>query len=171
MSSSVYRIRRALLIPSALVVVFLFILLATSLVNGSVGERIVLAAIFLGALAGFCEAASRRVALSGSGITVRKFLRTRFLSWEDITHLDALTIRRKVYILLTTKKGLYIFSNSYGAFTRMLRDIADGLGPEKTEETVARQIECPIVNNIPVISTWGATMIIGIIAAGRLFLF
>jgi hypothetical protein len=171
MSSKVYRISLALLIPSSLVVFLLFVLFVLSLVNGRATERIVLAAIFIAALGLFCEAASRRVSISESGVTVRKFLRNRKLSWEEVTHLGALAIRRKVYVLLTTKKGLYIFSNVYGDFPRMVRDIAVYAGAEKTEESVKGQIEHPVMNNAPVISTWGAAVIIAFLVAGRLFLF
>jgi hypothetical protein len=171
MSSRVYRIRRAFLIPFALVVLLLFILLLLSFVNGFTAERIVLAAMFVAALAFFCEAAFRRVAAREDCITVRKFLRNRELSWEDITNLGVVAIRRKVYILLTTKKGLYIFSNAYGDFSLLVRDIAVGVGMEKTEKGVVEQIEHPVVNNAPVTSTWGAAVIMAFIVAGRLFLF
>ncbi len=171
MSSRIYRIRRAFLIPFAVVVLLLFILLLLSLVDGFPAERIVLAVMFVAALAFFCEAVFRRVAAGEDRITVRKFLRNRELSWEDITHLGAVAIRRKVYILLTTKKGLHIFSNAYGCFPLMVRDIAGRVGREKTEKDVVEQIEHSLINNGPVFSTWGAAVIIAFIVAGRLFLF
>lgn len=159
------------MIPFALIVFLLCILFSLSVINGSGAERIVLAVIFVLVLSLFCEAAARRVVASESHLRVRKFLRERELLWEDITHVGALVIRRKVYILLTTKKGLHILSNFYGDFPLLVRDIAGHVGMEKVEKIAGEQIENPVINNAPIVSTWVATVIITFIVAGRLFLF
>lgn len=171
MSQGIYKIRRAFLAPFALVVLLLFILLLMSFVNGSSAERVLLAVIFLAAFSFFCEAAYRRVLVSDGRIVVRKFLKNRELVREDVTHVGALVIRKKVYILLTTTKGLHILSNAYRDFSLLVRDIAGQVGMEKLEKSAVEQIEHPVVNHASIISAWGVALIMTFIVAGRLFLF
>jgi hypothetical protein len=161
MSSKIFKIRPVLLIPFAVNIFLLFILLCLSIFyKGSFLERIVLAVLFIPVLAFFLEAISRSAATSGQGLTIRKFLRKRDLRWEDITHVGCVIIRKKVYLLLTTTKGFHILSNAYDQFSTLVREIADHVGADKTEEEVRNQIETPVKSVSDVISMWFAVMVI-----------
>jgi hypothetical protein len=164
MSSEIFKIRRALLIPFAINVVLLFVLLCLSVfLKGSMIERIVLAAAFVPTLVLFLEAAGRKALVGDQGLVIRKFLRRRDLGWQDITHVGCLIIRRKVYLLLTTTKGFHILSNAYGRFPALVKSIVDHVGEDKAEEEARRQIENPLKNTADTISMWFAAVVITVI--------
>jgi hypothetical protein len=164
MSSEIFKIRRALLIPFAINVALLLVLLCLSVFfKGSTLERIVLAVVFVPTLVLFLEAAGRAAVTGEQGMIIRKFMRKRDLRWEDITHVGCLTIRKKVYLLLTTTKGFHILSNAYERFSALVKNIVDHVGEEKAEEGARRQIENPLKNTSDPISMWFAVTVIAVI--------
>ncbi len=166
MSGEIFKIRRALLIPFAINVVLLFVLLCLSVFfRGSVLERIVLTAVFVPTFALFIEAAGRMAATDDQGLVIRKWMRKRELRWEDITHVGCLTIRRKIYLLLTTTKGFHILSNAYGRFPVLVKNIVNHVGADQAEEEARRQIENPLENRSDPASMWVAVMVIAAIIA------
>ncbi|OPY08990.1 MAG: hypothetical protein A4E68_00822 [Syntrophaceae bacterium PtaB.Bin095] len=169
MSGEIFKIRRALLIPFAINVVLLFALLCLSLFfKGSALERIVLAAVFVPTVALFIEAAGRMAVAGDQGLVIRKWMRKRELRWDDITHIGCLTIRRKVYLLLTTTKGFHILSNAYGRFPALVKSIVDRAGADKAEEEARRQIENPLENRSDPVSMWVAVVVIAAIIAVKI---
>ena len=133
MSSKIFKIRQALLIPFAINTGLLLILLCLSIFfKGSPIERIMLTVIFIPTLIFFLEAANRTATMGEQGIILRKFLRKRDLRWEDITHVGCLIIRKRVYLLLTTTKGFHILSNAYDDFSVLVRNIVDHVGIDKS---------------------------------------
>ena len=164
MSSEIFKIQRALLIPFAISVALLFVLLCLSwFFKGSTIERIVLTAAFVPTLLLFVEAAGRMAAAGDGSLIIRKWLKKRDLRWEDITHVGCLTIRRKVYLLLTTTKGFHILSNAYGRFPALVKTIVDHVGPDKAEEEARRQIENPLKSISDPVSMWVAAVVIAAI--------
>lgn len=169
MSGEVFKIRRALLIPFAINIALLFVLLCLSLFfKGSALERIVLTAVFVPTVALFMEAAGRMAVAGDQGLVIRKWLRKRELRWDDITHIGCLTIRRKVYLLLTTTKGFHILSNAYGRFPALVKSIVDRAGADKAEEEARRQIENPLENRSDPVSMWVAVVVIAAIIAVKI---
>lgn len=149
----------------------LFLLTLSFYQGGSHLEKIALTVIYIPVLCVFFESLSRKVLTGDRGIIIRKFLRNKELRWEDITHVGALILRKRVYLLLTTVKGFYILSNAYEKFSTLVRDIADHMDKEKVEEEVRKQIENPVKNISDIIMTWfTALVLIGIITV-KLFSF
>ena len=167
MGQRMYTIRRAFLIPFTLVVFLLFFLLLISMFfRGTLAEAIFLAVIFLISFLIFLEAKSRMVNVGDQGIRLKKFMRIKEVSWEDISYVGALTIRSKVYLLLTTVKGFLILSNAYEEFPGLVRDIVQHVSAERVEQEVRAQMERPVTNWGNVIAAWIATAVIaGIISA------
>ncbi len=162
-----YKVRKHFLVPFCIDVALLFILLVISFLTESTQtERIVLALVFLPLLLILLESASRETTIAETGITIKKFMRTKKLTWEDITNLDTMSVRKKVYLLLTTTRGFYILANSHENFTSMVRDIVDGVGREKVEERVHGMIAHPVKRLSDIMSSWIAAFIL----VGALFL-
>lgn len=160
------------MIPFSLVVLLLFLLLLISLIfRGTYAERIFLAVIFVITFLVFLEAKSRTVGIGDRGVRLKKFLRTKEVGWEDITHVGALTLRSKAYLLLTTAKGFLILSNAYENFPLLIRDIVEHTSEEQVEEEVRYQMEHPVVSWGNVIAAWIAAAVIAGIISVRLFPF
>jgi hypothetical protein len=163
MPEAVYRIRRSFTIPLAIDVLLLFILLVLSLaVKGSVTERIILAGFFSVSLLIMIEAVSRRIVIAEGGVVLKKLLKTKELLWSDITHVGCLSLRSKVYILLTTKKGFHILSNAYEPFAPLVQNIVNHLDTEKIEvEGEARmQMDKPTKNLSDLVAAWVAAIVL-----------
>jgi hypothetical protein len=103
------------------------------------------------------------------GLMIRKFMRKKELRWEDITHIGALILRSRAYLLLTTVKGFYILSNAYEKFPHLVADLASHMDNEKVEEEVKRQIEHPAKNMSDIIMTWFTAMVLAGIIIIKLF--
>lgn len=163
MYEAVYRIRRSFIVPLGIDVLLLFVLLALSLTaKGSGTERIVLACFFIVSLLILIETANRKIVITAGGIALKKLMKIKDLLWSDITHVGCLSLRSKVYILLTTKKGFHILSNAYEPFAPLVRDVIDHLDTEKIEvETEARaQIDNPTNNLSDLIAAWVAAVVL-----------
>jgi len=163
MTETAYRIRRSFTIPLAIDVLLLFVLLALSLaVKGSVTERLVLAGFFTVSLLIMIEAMSRRIVITEGGVVLKKLLKTKELFWSDITHVGCLSLRSKVFILLTTKKGFHIVSNAYEPFAPLVQSIVNHLDTEKIEvEGEARvQMDKPTKNLSDLIAAWVAAVVL-----------
>jgi hypothetical protein len=170
MYQNVYRIRRSFLVPFFVDFILLFFLLLLSyLQGGSNLERILLTAIFIPVLYVLFESSLRIIQTGDQGIMIRKFMRKKELRWEDITHIGALILRKRVYLLLTTVKGFYILSNAYEKFYALVSDLVSHMDNEKVEEEVKRQMEHPAKNVSDIIMTWFTAMFLAGIIIIKLF--
>jgi hypothetical protein len=165
MSQHVYRIRRAFLIPLGVDTVLLFCLFVISLMpQGSATERLVFAFFFFPSGYLFLECLFRRVMLDDEGIVLRRLWRKKRVPWEDITHVGGLSIRKKIYILLTTVKGFFIVSNAYEGFPDLTEGIVSHVDPTKVEEEVHLQAGRSPLGVPHIVMAWiAAVFMIGII--------
>ena len=170
MYQNVYRIRRSFLFPFFVDFILLFFLVLLSyFLGGSNLERILLTVIFIPVLYVLFESSFRMVQTGDQGIIIRKFMRKKELRWEDITHIGALILRKRVYLLLTTVKGFYILSNAYEKFSTLVSDLVGHMDNEKVEEEVKRQMEHPAKNMSDIIMTWFTAMVLAGIIIIKLF--
>ena len=165
MYRNVYSIRRSFVIPYSIVVFLFIVLLLLSLFwRGYHLERVLLGVLIIPVLYVFLESVFRKVKTGDQGIMIMKFLRKKELSWQDITHIGAVILRKKVYLLLTTVKGFYILSYAYENFSTLVRDIVEHTDAEKVEKDVKKQVEHPVKNISDIIMTWiTVAILIGII--------
>ena len=170
MYQNVYRIRRSFLFPFFVDFILLFVLLLLSyFMGGAKLERILLTAIFIPVLYVLFESSFRMVQTGDQGVMIRTFMRKKELRWEDITHIGALILRSRAYLLLTTVKGFYILSNAYEKFSTLVSDLVSHMDNEKVEEEVKRQIEHPAKNMSDIIMTWFTAMVLAGIIIIKLF--
>ena len=170
MYQNVYRIRRSFLVPFFVDFILLFFLLLLAYFQGGSNlERILLTVIFIPVLYVLFESSFRMVQTGDQGIMIRKFMRKKELRWEDIAHIGALILRKRVYLLLTTVKGFYILSNGYEKFSHLVGDLASHMDNEKVEEQVKRQMEYPAKNMSDIIMTWFTAMVLAGIIIIKLF--
>lgn len=163
MQNHVYRIRKAFLIPFALTTAFMALLLAASfLYRGTPLERGLLTVLLLPTTFAFREALLRKVVVRNDGFSLHRMFRVKSFVWSDITHIGALSIRSKVYILLTTKKGFYIISNAYEGFSSLIRDFVEHLPSEdiEVEQEAKEQITNPTRNVSDPVAAWIAAVIL-----------
>ncbi len=155
MGSSTYTTRRSFLVPFSLASLLLLVLLVLSLFDRAFPpEVVILTIIFIPTLYIFLGSIRRKTIVGSDGVRIRKLFREKHLLWEDITNIDVLLVRKKVYLLLTTTKGFYALANAHGNFPSLVRDITDHVDKEKIEASVQDVIENPVARISDVVSSW-----------------
>src|SRR3990172_658927 len=119
----------------------------------------------------FLEVFSRQVYVRQDGLKIKKFLREKDLSWEEITHLGCVVIGKKAYALLTTTKGFYILSNNYERFFDLLDGLVKRLGEERVDGEVRNLSGHPLKNSRPARSIWLILIVIIVVSVMRLFVY
>ncbi|HNQ01971.1 MAG: hypothetical protein KBH73_00155 [Syntrophobacterales bacterium] len=169
MSTRIYTINRALVLPLALNAVLLLTVLALTAVRPSTAaERVLLAAALVPMAVIAVEASLRRVAVGDAGLVLSKFFKQRSLQWADITHVGALAVRRKVYLVLTTTKGFHVLSNAYGRFGDLVRDVLAHVEAQRVEEGAREILEAAGENRANRFAAWLAAVLLLVVAAMKI---
>jgi hypothetical protein len=161
MSVNTYRARKQFLVPLTLDIVLLFLLIVISFFTKTIAaEKIILVLIFIPLLYILLETLFLETTIKDAGIRIKKFLREKKLSWDDITNVDAMSVGKKVYLLLTTTKGFHVLANSHEDFYSMAGDISLHVDAERVEEGVRIVIETPVKRRSDIISSWLAAIVL-----------
>jgi hypothetical protein len=160
MNENVYKIRRAFLIPLIAIVVLLFLLFLISLFNRQIWEIVVLAILLFASLAAAANMARKEIVINDTGMKIKKIFRSKEFSWPEITHLAVVVLKKKVYFLLTTTNGFYIFSNLFENHASLAHYVAGKLGEEKVEPEVKTYLDHPLERLALIVMSWFAVLII-----------
>jgi hypothetical protein len=167
-----YKIRKPLLVLLGLnFFLILFLLLIVLLYKGDLTEKLVFILFFLPAFFLFIELLLRQVTVTQEGLIIRKPGRTKAFSWEQITRVGCLTLNRKVYLMLTTVKGLFIVSNAFGGFSELVEDVIARVDPERVEKDALQQAQRSPAGNANVLPAWIAALFMILIIIIKLFPF
>lgn len=165
----IYTIHRALVLPLALnALLLLTVLVLTAIRPSTAAERALLAAAFVPMTVIAVESSMRRVAVSDEGLVLRKFFKQRTFRWADITHVGALAVRRKVYLVLTTTKGFHVLSNAYGRFGDLVRDVLARMEAQRIEEGAREILEAAGGNRANLFAAWLAAALLLVVAAMKI---
>jgi len=160
MEQSVFKIKKAFLVPFIILVCLLGLLLLFSLLKGQPWEKIILGISFIGTLFVGIEAVKREITLTKDGLKIKKFSRIKNITWPDVTHLAIVELNKKAYFLLTTTKGFYFFSNMIENHALLIRLIVDKLDSEKVEIEVKNYLEHPRERCSLLVICWITVLII-----------
>lgn len=164
MNETFYKIRKAFLIPLFVITVLLFLLFVISLINGQRWEIIVTAVLFLTSLLACVDLVKRKITVSDQGLKIKNVFRSKEFGWQEITHLAVVVLKKKVYFLLTTTKGFYIFSNLFENHALLAGSLVNRLDEERVDMEVVRYLEQPLERLSMIVMSWiAAGIIIGVI--------
>lgn len=157
-----YKIRRAFLVPLMVIVVLLFSLTIISSFIKSSGkwEMIIVPVLFFASLAALIDMIKRKIVISDQGLKIKNVLRTKEFGWSEITHLAVVILKKKIYFLLTTTKGFYIFSNLFENHAQLVKSLVEKIGEEKVEVEVKAYLDHPVERLALIIMSWVAAGII-----------
>jgi len=115
------------------------------------------------------EVIVREVSIDKEGMRVKKLLRCKTLNWGEISNIDTIVLRKKVYLTVTTAKGFFVISNSYGNFTKLVTDIIEQLSVDKVEARVRDVVSTPIRKIADIVGAWLAAILLVAIIYTKLF--
>jgi hypothetical protein len=154
-----FTIRRAFLVPLGLLLMAQIALLAVGVVQGqAMGRTVLLGAIVL-ALGGlFTENLFRRIELDDEIITVWRLFRQKTLRIGEITALEAVALRGRVFITLWRGEEFLLIANAYGSFPELVALLVSRV-PGGVVSDEARQIAGDLPrNNGPIFIGWVAVV-------------
>jgi len=169
-SSRQYRIRNSFLVPLGLLLILLLTLMAVCLNQGQPRGKIVLLGIMVLPVFGlFLESVFRRVTIDGKGVRVDKLFRRALVAFEDITALETVAVRKRVFLTLCAGEDFLIISNTYGRFPELVGQILAGTPAEAITEETRKMAEKPPRKDSDVISCWLAVLLVLFILYAQLF--
>lgn len=165
MTKETYAIRKAFVVPLGIDALLLLSLLAIALFGtGETTEQWFFGLLTL--LGGFLflENLVRRAVVTDEGLSVRTLWRRKRVLWKEITHVGCLSLPRRIYLLLTTTRGIIILSSAYEAFPRLKEAILQRVEPDRVEEEVRRMGGKDRASFLNILLAWvAAAFMIGII--------
>ncbi len=169
MPTRTYTITRALVLPLALNgLLLLAVFVLTFFRQGTAIERVLLMAAFIPIAVIAVESSLRKIEVSDTGFALSKFFKRRTFNWPDITHVGALAVRKKIYLVLSTTKGFYVLSNAYGQFGALVRDFMDHVEAERVEDGAKEILTASVENRSNIIAAWISAVILMAVAVMKM---
>lgn len=170
MAQQTYHISKGLLLPLTLVAILLVVLLGVSLSNGEVLLKlIILVAVLIPVVLLLVTNLRRRVDLEDEGVRVTRPFGERYFRWDELTSLEAVSVRGRAFVTLCAGEEFVILSNSYEKFAALVAALADHL-PEKVVSPEAQHlIKHPVSAIAGQLPIWLGVMALAYILWHQLF--
>jgi hypothetical protein len=164
MDTHTFSIRKSFLIPLGLVVLLTLILLISCLIQQvPLAKTLILAALILPAILLFIESSRRRIIVAEDGVQIDKLLRSKKISFSEMTAIDTVLVRKRAFISLSSETDFIIFSNSYDNFGQLLKEML-AKAPESVISDETRQMATnPPEKSSDVFSAWVAVAVLTLI--------
>jgi hypothetical protein len=161
---SQFKIRKKFLFALGLIALLLVALLLLCIIQQqATGKIVILAAIILPVLAIFIESWRRQISVNEDHIIAYRLFRTKRIPFGEITSVDTVRIRRRVFVSVSTEADFLLFSNNYDHFDQLIERLQERL-PQAviSDETRALADELPLKSN-DLFSIWLAIVVLVLI--------
>lgn len=159
-----FQIRRTFLLPLGILLILSLLLLATVLIQGQPTVKAVILGILILPISGlFLESFFRRVHFDDEAITIYKPFREKRLKFAELTEVETLQVKKRVFLTLSTMEDFMIMSNAYADFPLLVNTILEH-SPDRiiTDET-RRMAANPPSKSSDIFSCWLAAILMAII--------
>lgn len=159
-----FRIRRSFLLPLGLLLLLAGALFVVCLVQGEpIAKALILGFIMLPVVVLFVESVFRRTVLTGEGVVVFKLLRKKELKFAEMTAVETVQVRKRVFLTLCAGDDFLIISNAYGSFPALVQSLLARVPAAAISEETRRMAAAPPVKSTDVISCWLAVALLAFI--------
>lgn len=160
MAARTFVIRRAFVIPLALLVALTVALLVVCLVQGQpVAKAVILAVMTLPLVVLLVESAGRRLVVDDTGITAFRPFRQRRMDFAAVTSLETVRVRNRVFItLMAGDDDFLIISNSYDDFPGLVACLVKAVPDETVTEETRQLALAPPTRQADVFTAWFAVV-------------
>jgi hypothetical protein len=164
-----FTIKKLLLYPYFFAILLSLLLIITCILKNDPGIKIaVLVAVLVPFYYFFLELIFRKVVVTKDFILMKKFLRKKKITVEDIVQVGTASFKSKTYIFIELKKGRpVIISNSYGRFGDLLNAISDFTGESELAEGLKNLPKSSYAKHSDTISVWVAILLFVLIIIVR----
>lgn len=159
-----FRIRRSFLFPLGLLLLLAGALFVVCLVKGEpIAKALILGFIMLPVVILFVESVFRRTVLTGEGVVVFKLLRKKELKFAEMTAVETVQVRKRVFLTLCAGDDFLIISNAYANFPDLVQSLLARVPVAAISEETRQMAAAPPVKSTDVISCWLAVALLAFI--------
>ncbi len=159
-----FHIRKPFLIPLGLLLLMVMALFVICLVNGQpIAKVIILGFIILPVAGLFVESACRRAKVTSDGITVFKLLRQKTLKFAEMTAVETVMVRKRVFLTLCVDDEFLILSNAYADFPQLVGTLLERVPPQAISEETRQMAKAPPLKSTDIITCWLAVALMAFI--------
>jgi hypothetical protein len=151
-------------LPLGILLLLSLALFVTVLVQGQPKIKVVVLGLMIVPVSGlFLESFFRRIHFDEEAITVFKPLRKKILKFSELTEVETLQVKKRVFLTLSTEADFIIMSNAYADFPLLVNSIMEH-APDRviTEDTRQMAIDPPKKSS-DIVSCWLAAILMTII--------
>jgi hypothetical protein len=154
-----FTIRRALLLPLGLLLLVQLALLMASVFQGQPLNRSLFVGGVMLVLAGLLvDNLLRRIELDGEGITVCRIGRRRRLLFTELTEVEAVCLRKRLFVTLWVGESFLLVTNAYGNVATLFQLILQRAPSGLASDEVRGLMENPPRHNGNIIVCWFAVV-------------
>lgn len=155
-------IRRSFVIPLGLLLLFSLGLLLVSIDQGQPrAKQIILGVILLPGLLLFIESAWRKILLGPEELVAVRLLRRKTLRLAEVTAVETVTLRRRVFFTLCAGDEFVILSNGYANFPQLVQAVLERVPAAAISEETRTMAANPPVKTGDIVSAWiGAALVL-----------
>lgn len=159
-----FAIRKSFLFPLGLLFVLAVTLFAVCLVKGEPTAKVlILGFLILPVAILFVESAFRRITIAGEGVTALKLLRKKELKFAEMTAVETVMVRKRVFLTLCAGDDFLILSNAYADFPGLVRALLPRVPAAAISEETKQMAVAPPVKSTDIVSCWLAVALLGFI--------
>jgi hypothetical protein len=167
----VFNVRRAFVYPLGVLLVLLGTLAAICVVQGQPAIKIGLLGfimLLLGAL--LANSLSRRLLVDRDRIVLHRLGQTKTLRFSDITAVESLTLRKRVFLTLCAGDEFIILSNAYSRFAELVGLLLSRVPAHSISDDARSMAVAPPVRYGDIVSCWLAIALVLVILWHQLFI-
>ncbi len=164
METSTYTIRKSFLLPLGLIVLLSFTLLGSAIyLQLPTAKILILVAFLLPAAIIFIESSLRKVHVTDESVEINKLFRSKRLSYAELTDIDTIQVRKRIFVSVSSENDFIILSNGYQHFGELLKQLVKS-APERVVSDKTRQLaENPPNKCSDIFSAWLAVAVLTLI--------
>jgi len=153
-------IRRSFVLPLGLMIVLTLALMVVCVVQGQpIAKAVILGVLLLPMAALFLESAFRRLVVTDEGITAYKLFRQKTVLFPDVTSLESVRVRSRVFLTLSMgADDFLIISNSYAGFPDLVKLLVNAVPKGTVTEETEQLAHKPPVKQADVFTAWFAVV-------------
>ena len=154
-----YRIRRSFLLPLGLVVLLCLVLVGVVILQHQPAVKLLVvgcALLPLGYL--LFECGVRRIEIDSAGLRMIRLGRVRTFAWNEITAVETVRVRQRVFLTISAGEEFLIIANMYAGFDRLLNAVLERV-PAATISAETRTLaQTPPVKYSDIVILWGLVL-------------
>lgn len=168
----IFTIRRAFLWPLALLLALLVLLFVVCVAQGQPLVKLALLVVIMLLLGGLLVVSwLRRLTIEQDRVVQQWPGRCKSLLFADMTAVETVSVRKRVFLTLCAGEEFIILSNAYGRFPELVGRLLKNVPADILSEETVCMAKAPPVRNGDILSCWLAIVLVLVVICHQLSLF